>query len=55
MYGEWMDAIPLLVNNYPRHNISELRKALNYWERQEDRERVEYYKKQINKEIECLI
>lgn len=38
MYGEWMDAIPLIIGEEwsKDYDRNELGKAANYWERQGD-------------------
>lgn len=54
MYGEWMDAYPLLVTGYYEHNISELKRALRYWEKEKDNNKVKSIQNQINKEYRLL-
>lgn len=54
MYQEWMDAVPLLVEGCYEYNISQLRKAENYWEREGDIERAESIRNEINMELEKL-
>lgn len=54
MYGEWMDAIPLLVEGCYRHNIIQLRKAEEYWKREGNIERANDIRNQINVELAKL-
>ena len=54
MYQEWMDAIPLLVEGCHKHNIQQLRKAEEYWKREENIERAESIRNEINIELSKL-
>lgn len=50
MYGEWMDAMPLIISGYPEHNIAQWKRALNYYERNGDIEEANRIKNLIEKE-----
>lgn len=54
MYQEWMDAVPLLVEGCHKHNISQLRKAEDYWKREGNIERAESIRNEINMELAKL-
>ena len=50
MYGEWMDAMPLIISGCPKHNIAQWKRALNYYERNGDIEEANRIKSLIKKE-----
>ena len=51
MYGEWMDAIPLLVSGCPENNITQLRRAQEYYRRHGDNESVNELEQRIVEEL----
>ena len=54
MYQEWIDGIPLLYEGAYEHNISELKKAISYYEKQGSYSTVKAYEEDLNKEYEKL-
>lgn len=54
MYQEWMDGVPLLYEGAYEHNISELKKAISYYEKQGSYSTVKAYEEDLNKEYEKL-
>lgn len=54
MYQEWMDGVPLIYKGAHEHNISELKKAISYYERQGSYSTVKAYEKDLDKEYEEL-
>lgn len=54
MYQEWMDGVPLLYEGAYEHNISELKKAISYYEKQGSYSIVKAYEEDLNKEYEKL-
>lgn len=47
MYQEWFDAVPILYKGAYYNNINELKKAINYYEKQGDYSTVEAYKEML--------
>lgn len=52
MYQEWFDAVPLLYKGAYYNNINELKRAIDYYERQGDYSTAEAYKDMLAKEKE---
>lgn len=50
MYYEWMDGFPLLYDGCYEHNISQARKAVEYYNRLGNDEQVNYWKEYIKQE-----
>lgn len=47
MYQEWFDAIPILFEGAYYNNINELKRAINYYEKQGDYSTAETYKEML--------
>lgn len=47
MYQEWFDAVPLLYKGAYYNNINELKRAIDYYERQGDYSTAEAYKEML--------
>ena len=52
MYQEWMDGVPLLYKGTYDNNINELKRAINYYEKQGDYSTVKTYKEMKKKKKE---
>lgn len=47
MYQEWFDAVPILCKGAYYNNINELKRAINYYEKQGDYSTVKTYKEML--------
>ena len=52
MYQEWVDAVPILCKGAYYNNINELKRAINYYEKQGDYSTVEAYKEMLAEQKE---
>ena len=52
MYQEWFDAVPLLYKGAYDNNINELKRAIDYYEKQGDYSTVKTYKEMLGEQIE---
>lgn len=52
MYQEWMDGVPILYKGAYYNNITELKRVIDYYEKQGDYSTVEIYKKMLAEQRE---
>lgn len=52
MYQEWFDAVPILYKGAYYNNINELKRAINYYEKQRDYSTVKTYKEMLAEQKE---
>lgn len=52
MYQEWFDAVPILYKGAYYNNINELKRTINYYEKQGDYSTVETYKEMLAEQRE---
>lgn len=49
MYQEWMEGVPLLFKGFKEHNLSQLARARDYYERKGNKELAECMQRAIEK------